>query len=104
MLGRGGLGELVFGTFHITNAELRDCPELAGNPGCEHLTTLLLAQTGSGEVAVGDKRDDVCDDLVLVKDSIDNDRYDGRQISLSCHLDHDHNQTTGLEDSAIPTC
>jgi hypothetical protein len=50
---------------------------------------------------VRDKCNDVCHNLVFIKDSINNDGDERGQVSLARDFDHDNDQATSLENGAI---
>ena len=61
----GMLALLGQGKFRVANVELCDRTHLARHPGREDFTTLLLAQSRAREVATGNERNDVENDLMF---------------------------------------
>lgn len=55
-------------------------------------------QAGAGEIAFGNKGNNVDDKLVFVEHGIDNDRDDGGEVGFSADFDEDDYETAGLED------
>lgn len=87
--------------FCVTNAKLGHGTHLSRYPRTENLTPLFFAEAGAWEVAFIYEGDDVDYYLVFVEDSVYNDWYQRGQVSLTCHLDQNNNQSAGLENSTI---
>ena len=95
----GCLCKGIFRTLHVTDTKLGDCSQLSGHPRCQHFAALLFSQTRTGEVSLRDKCYNVDDHLVLIENSIDNDRDERCQVGLSRYFNHDNHQAAGLEHS-----
>lgn len=92
------LGDLAIRTISISDPELGNRPHFPRDPASEDLAALFFVQAGAGEIAFGDKGNNVDDKLVFVEHGIDDDRDDGGEIGFSAYFDQDDYETASLED------
>lgn len=85
----------------VADRELGFRLQAALDPLGQHCAALLLPKSRAGEVALVDERDDVNDNLVLVKDGIHYYRDETRKVRGAGDLDYDDEETACLEDGAI---
>jgi hypothetical protein len=97
----GHFGDLAIRAIGVPNSKLRYRSHFARYPAREYFSTLLLPQAGAREVAFGNEGYDVNNDLMLIKDSIDNDRNNRGEVGFPHHFNKNDHKAAGLEDGAF---
>lgn len=87
----------------VSDGKLCYSPHLARHPPSQNLSSLLLAEARAREITPLDEGNNVDNNLVLVKDGVDDHGHKRGQISFAADFDDDDDQTTGLENSAATT-
>ena len=83
----------------IPYSKLCHCAHFACDPASQDLASLLLTKSGSREVSLVNKCDNVNYDLVLIENCVYYDGYDGSKVGFSSHFNKHYYEPTSLEYS-----